>query len=124
MFALYSLGAGIGYVLKYVTKVNNALLSEKVDRKLMLSLALMWIFRKRAFSVTKDFGLFFVEVKDERPYGQVDLEGESIYKWYLVGFWSDLNGKYDSWSVKLSYKDFWIIRSSSEFTFNKALLST
>ena len=124
MFALYSLGAGIGYVLKYVSKVNNALLSEKVDRKLVLSLALMWIFRKRAFSVTKDFGLFFVEVKDERPYGQVDLEGESIYKWYLVGFWADLNGKYDSWSVKLSYKDFWIIRSSSEFTFNKALLST
>ena len=124
MFALYSLGAGIGYVLKYVTKVNNVLLSEKVDRKLVLSLALMWIFRKRAFSVTKDFGLFLVEVKDDRPYGQVDLEGESIYMWYLVGFWSDLNGKYGSWSVKLSYKDFLIIRSSSEFTFNKALLST
>ena len=124
MFALYSLGAGIGYVLKYVTKVNNALLSENVDRKLVLSLALMWIFRKRAFSVTKDFGLFLVEVKDDRPYGQVDLEGKSIYKWYLVGFWADLNGKYISWSVKLSYKDFWIIRSSSEFTFNKALLST
>ena len=73
---------------------------------------------------SKEGNCYLVEIKDGRPYGQVDLEGESIYKWYLVGFWSDLNGKYDSWSVKLSYKDFWIIRSSSEFTFNKALLST
>ena len=84
----------------------------------------MWIFRKRAFSVSRDFGMFLVEVKDDRPYGQVDLEGESIYKWHLVGFWSDLNKQYNSWSVKLSYNEFWSIRSSSEFTFNKALLST
>ena|GEM_PF-5810981 len=35
VFALYSLGAGVGYVLKYVTKVNNALLMEKRDRKLV-----------------------------------------------------------------------------------------
>jgi len=59
--------------------VNNALLSEKVDRKLVLSLALMWIFRKRAFSVTKEFGLFLVEVKEERPYGQVDLEARALH---------------------------------------------
>jgi len=81
-----------------------------------LSLALMLIFRKRVFSVSKDFGLFLVEEKDDSPHGQVDLEGESIYKWYLVGFWVDLNGKYDSWSVELSYKVFWDIRSSNEFT--------
>ncbi len=121
MFALYSLGAGVGYVMKYVTKVNNALLAEKRNRNDVLSLALMWIFRKRAFSVSRDFGLFLVEVKNDRPYGQVDLEGESIYRWYLVGFWADLNRKYDSWSVELSYNDFWIIRSSVYFTFNKAL---
>jgi len=124
MFAMYSLGAGVGYLMKYVTKVNNALLAEKRNHKDVLSLALLWIFRKRAFSVSRDFGLFLVEVKEERPYGQVDLEGKTIYKWYLVGFWADLNGKYNSWSVKLSYNEFWSIRSSSEFTFNKALLST
>lgn len=110
-------------MLKYVTKVNNALLAEKRDRKLVLSLALMWILRKRAFSVSKDFGLFLVEIKEDRPNGQVDLEGESIYKWYLVGFWADLRGKYDSWSVELSYNEFWQIRSSDYFTFNKALFS-
>jgi len=123
MFALYSLGAGVGYVMKYVTKVNNALLAEKRNQKDVLSLALLWIFRKRAFSVSKNFGLFLVEVKDDCPYGQVDLEGESIYRWYLVGFWADQNGQYDSWSVELSYSDFWKIRSSDFFTFNKALFS-
>ena len=123
MFALYSLGAGVGYVLKYVTKVNSALLTEKIDRKLVLSLALMWIFRKRAFSVSKDFGLYLVEEKDDSPHGQVDLEGNSIYKWYLVGFWADIDRKFGSWSVELSYREFWEINSSKEFTLNKALFS-
>ena len=110
-------------MLKYVTEVNNALLAEKRDRKLVLSLALMWIFRKRAFSVSKDFGLYLVEEKDDRLHGQVDLEGSSIYKWYLVGFWADIDGKYGSWGVELSYREFWEIRSSEEFTFNKELFS-
>jgi len=110
-------------VLKHVSKVNKPLLAEKRDRKLVLSLALMWIFRKRAFSVSKGFGLYLVEEKDDNPRGQVDLEGKSIYKWYLVGFWADLDGKYDSWSVKLTFKEFWSIRSSEYFTFNKNLFS-
>jgi len=120
VFALYSIGAGVGYVLKYVTKVNNALLMEKRDRKLVLSLALMWIFRKRAFSISRDFGVFLIEEKDDRPRGQVDLEGKSIYRWYLVGYWADINCEFDSWSIDLSYNGFWRIRSSKEFTFNKA----
>jgi hypothetical protein len=123
LFALYSLGAGVGYVLKYVTKVNNALMSGKMDSKLVLSLALMWIFKKRAFSVSKDFGEFLVEEKDERPHGQVDLEGNTIYRWVLVGFWADVSGKYGSWSVELSYNEFWHIRSSKYFTFNKVLFA-
>ncbi len=123
MFAMYSLGAGVGYVMKYVTKVNDALLVEKRNQKDVLSLALLWIFRKRAFSVSRGFGFFLVEVKDDSPRGQVDLEGKSIYKWYLVGFWSDVNRKYASWSVELSYNEFWKIHSSDFFTFNKALFS-
>lgn len=125
VFALYSLGAGVGYVLKYVTKVNNVLLAEKVDRKLVLSIALMWIFQKRAYSVSKDFGSDLdeeekeEEKKEDSPRGQVDLEGKSIYKWYLVGFWADICGKYKSWSVELLYREFWEIYSSEFFTFNK-----
>lgn len=83
----------------------------------------MWIFRKRAFSVSKDFGLFLVEEKDDSPHGQVDLEGNSIYRWYLVDFWANINGKYDSWSIELSYREFWEIRSSGYFKFNKILFS-
>lgn len=123
MFALYSLGAGIGYVLKYVTKVNGALQAEKRNRNDVLSLAMMWIFKKRAFSVTKNFGLFFVVERGESPYGQVDLEGETIYRWYLVGFWADVYGNYETWSVELKYSEFWRIRSSDQFTFNKSLFS-
>ncbi|MCW4048932.1 MAG: hypothetical protein NWE89_04265 [Candidatus Bathyarchaeota archaeon] len=83
---MYSLGAGVGYVMKYVTKVNTALLQENKNRKLVLSLALRWIFKKRAFSVSKAFGLFLVEEIDDGPRGQVDLEGKTIYRWVLVGF--------------------------------------
>jgi hypothetical protein len=89
----------VGYVLKYVTKVDNALLTEKRYRNLVLSLALMWIFRKRAFSVSKGFGMYLVEEDDDSPRGQVDLEGKSIYNWYLVGFWADLQGEISSWSA-------------------------
>ena len=59
--------------------------------------------------------------KNDRLHGQVDLEGNSIYRWYLVGFWADIDGKYGAWSVELSYSDFWKIRSSDYFTYNKAL---
>jgi len=128
MWGIYSLGAGVGYVLKYVTKVNNALLAKKLDRKMVLSLALMWIFCKRAYSVSKDFGSDLIEDEGEEeekvedsPRGQVDLEGKSIYKWYLVGFWADINEKYELWSVELVYNEFWRIISSEYFTFNKAL---
>ena len=88
-----------------------------------MSLALMWIFCKRAFSVSKGFRLFLVEEKDDSPRGQVDFEGRSIYKWYLVGFWADIDGKYGSWRVELSYREFWEIRSSKVFTFNKVPFS-
>jgi len=46
---------------------------EKIDRKVVLSLPLMWIFRKRVFSVSKDFGFFLGKEKDDRPHGQIDL---------------------------------------------------
>jgi len=121
IFALYSLGAGVGYVMKYVTKVNSALLGKKRDRNLVLSLALMWIFSKRAFSVSRSFGVFFLRQVDDGHRGQVDLEGNTIYRWVLVGFWADVKGEYSSWSIDLSYNGFWRIRWSKEFTFNQAL---
>jgi len=31
----------------------------------------------------------------------VYLNGESIYRWYLVGFWTDMHGEYEKWCVDL-----------------------
>ena len=73
--------------------------------------------------MSNDFGLFLVVGKSEIPHAQVDLEGETIYRWYLVGLWADTNGSYESWSVELSYQEFWSIKSSDQFMFNKALLA-
>ena len=55
VFALASLGSGVGYVVKYLTKVHGCLLKEVIDDKMVLTLAMMWIFKKRAFSVSKGF---------------------------------------------------------------------
>lgn len=120
VFALFSLGAGVGYVIKYVTKVNSALLKERRDHKLVLSLALMWIYRKRAFSVSRGLAQFLIVAEEKKTIGQVDLEGNTIYRWYLVGFWI---GKLDKWSKDLTWDEFWEIRSSKYFTFNKTLFS-
>jgi hypothetical protein len=52
-FALSDLGAGVGYVVKYLTKVHKTIVEEKFDRKSVLTLAMMWIFKKRAFSLSR-----------------------------------------------------------------------
>lgn len=73
--------------------------------------------------MSRDFGLFLFEEKSNSPTGQVDLEGETIYNGYLIGFWADLDGVCSGWSVELPYNEIWKIRSSCEFTFNKDLFS-
>jgi hypothetical protein len=54
-FALSDLGAGVGYVVKYLTKVHKTVVEEKYDRKSVLTLAMMWIFKKCAYSVSRGF---------------------------------------------------------------------
>ena len=103
--------------------MHKALQDETPKRGLVLSLSMMWVFKKRAFSLTKGFGVFLVEEKETRPYGQVDIiEHESIYDWTLVGFMVN-DGRFTKWSVDLTYLEFWEIHGSDYFTFNKALLS-
>ena len=116
IFALHSLGAGVGYVIKYLTKVHDALLQEKYDDHSVLTLAMMWIFRKRAYSISRGFEhLSDDEEQDEKRTitGQVDLKGDPIYRWFLVGFWA---GSLDVWYKKLSYREFFSMYSSSSFT--------
>ncbi len=117
MFALSDLGAGVGYVVKYLTKVHRTVVDGRLDRKSVLTLAMMWIFKKRAFSLSRGFEDLIVEdEKEERRYvGQVDLEGNPIFHWVLVGFWA---GNLGSWSKDLTYHEFWIIYGSDSFSEN------
>ena len=115
MFALSDLGAGVGYVLKYLTKVHRTVVDGRFDRKSVLTLAMMWVFKKRAFSLSRGFeDLVVEEEKDERRYvGQVDLEGNPIFRWVLVGFWA---GNLGVWSKELTHKEFFEIYSSYDFS--------
>ena len=63
---LSDLGAGVGYVVKYLSKVHKTVVEEKFDRKSVLTLAMMWIFKKRAYSVARGFeGLVVEDGEDE-----------------------------------------------------------
>jgi hypothetical protein len=117
VLALSSLHRGVGYVTKYIMKVNRAVIDH--ESKFILTIALLWIFRKRAYSVSKNFGLFLlVEMDKKKIIGQVDLMGDSIYVRVLVGFWA---GELGVWRKKLSYKEFFSMLSSESFTYNQNL---
>ena len=98
-------------------KVHDALIQEKYDDKSVLTLAMMWIFRKRANSISRGFeGLLDDEEGEKRTvYGQVDLEGNPIYKWLLVGFWA---GDLGVWNKELTYREFFKIYNSNTFSIN------
>ena len=91
MFALSDLGAGVGQVVKYFTKVHKTIVEEKYGRKSVSTLAMMWVFKKRAYSVSRGFEGLVVENDEnevKRYVGQVDLNGKPIFRWFLVGFWA------------------------------------
>jgi hypothetical protein len=117
--ALSNLKAGIGYVVKYLTKVHRVLIDKVKNEKYRLTLALMWIFKKRAFSISKGFkeNILIVDSKIG-VVGQVDLEGKTIFKWYLVGFYAH---SFNVWVKNLSYREFFEIYSSNLFTPNRYL---
>jgi hypothetical protein len=50
------------------------------------------------------------------------LRGKSIYRWVLMGFWADLGGRFDSWSVDLNIGNYWKNRRSKFFTENRNLM--
>ena len=115
VLALYSLKAGLGYVSKYITKIQSAVVDG--DETYVLTLALLWVFRKRAFSVSRGFYLLVQVEKRVKCYsGQLDLEGNPLYKWYLIGFWVDIDGSFDCWSKDLTYQEFFDIYRSEYFS--------
>ena len=102
--ALASLRGGIRYVTKYLTKIHGghapaggwtdgSTLSNFMEATTHgdFTMAVMWLFRKRAFSISGDFIEFTTLLRNSkrghrRPRGQLDLEGQSVWVWRLRGF--------------------------------------
>ena len=88
--AMSSLAGGFSYLKKYLLKNNNA---DKADSKALLTLALCWAFRKRAFSVSGQFRKALADLiealhNSNKHMVQVSLSGEAILeeKFHVLGF--------------------------------------
>lgn len=101
--ALASLRGGIRYVTKYLTKIHGGYAPEggwgdgstlsnfmEATTHADFTMAVMWLFRKRAFSISGDFIEFTADLRNSksaprRVRGQVDLEGREVWVWRLKG---------------------------------------
>ncbi|MCR3907144.1 MAG: protein rep [Tenericutes bacterium] len=78
--AIYSLGRGFSYLKKYLLKSIDA---EKKDSKALKTLALCWLFNKRAFSVSGKFRQLLIDLiktkhNSNHKKSQITLIGEPI----------------------------------------------
>jgi len=102
--ALASLRGGVRYITKYLTKIHGSYAPEGgwTDGSTLsnfmeatthgdFTMSVMWLFRKRAFSISGDFIEFTTGLRNSksalmgRP-SQVDLEGQKVWVWSLKGF--------------------------------------
>jgi hypothetical protein len=88
--AMSSLGRGLSYLKKYLLKSIDA---KKKDSKALKTLALGWLFNKRAFSVSGKFRQMLIDLiktkhNSNQKTQQTTLEGQIIqeYTHYLLGF--------------------------------------
>jgi len=147
--ALSSTLGGLHYVSKYLKKLHGAGvidghqepnpyadeagLSGLPSRASLLTLSLMWIFRKRAFSISGNWadvieGMHFsklgADYLSQDMLVQVDLEGvappEPVLKWVLLGFFSGRlkMGSKLVWSADLSLSQLRDIQGSPCYTEN------
>ena len=129
--ALASVRGGIRYVIKYINKLHDvgfvrwvdddssSGLSGLVSRASDLTVALMWIFHKRAFSVSGGFLDLIRTMRNSNIDGssgflEVDLEGSPVWVWHLVGFWGgNIGGR---WSVDLDLADLRYMKSCDSWS--------
>ncbi|MCX6654340.1 MAG: hypothetical protein NTY03_04365 [Candidatus Bathyarchaeota archaeon] len=116
--AVSSLHSGISYVVKYLNKVHLSIVEVGSDSKMVLTLAMLSIFRKRAFSISGSFKSIIGKPTKRLLVQQFDLLGQPVYRWFLVGFWG---GDLKVISKDLSYLEFFKIRSSASFNENRYL---
>ena len=148
--ALASTVGGLRYVIKYLGKLHklgvqggasdtpgipgDPGLSGLVSRASVLTLSLMWAFRKRAYSVSGDWIDLIQDWHNSNsdpstgPFWelvQVDLEGgapsEALKRWVLLGFWGGeliKGGSRPRWSVELSGSEYRALKASASWSDN------
>jgi len=149
--ALSSTKGGMTYIAKYLGKlhtigaqvneeelpeIEEASLSNLVSRASVRTLSMMWLFRKRAFSISGSLGDLIRDLHNSNlepekvPFDllQLDLEGgagsEYIKKVVLLGFWSGkmLKGSlYPKWYTQLSASQIRKLKRSSSWSDNRHL---
>jgi len=126
--AIDSFHGGVKYLKKHITKtiidVDKHLktkIKESV-KKAIRTLAMLWIFSKRAFSISRGLLDLIKSMHNSNPkqpkhYVQQTLEGETLYTWILLGFFSGkiLQNNVVKWSVTLSKREFYKIKNSGAF---------
>jgi hypothetical protein len=107
--AMSSLAGGLSYLKKYLLKGINF---ERADSKGLKTLALCWVYRKRAFSVSGSFRKALTDLitdlhNSNKPLVQVDLFGEIIpeEQFVLLGFvdGKDLHIEQNVWFAVLNH---------------------
>ena len=108
--AMSSLAGGFSYLKKYLLKGINF---ESADSKGLKTLALCWVYRKRAFSVSGSFRKALTDLitdlhNSNKLLVQVNLLGEIIpdEKYYLLGFVAgkDLHIENSVWFTVLTHE--------------------
>jgi len=127
--AIDSFHGGVKYLKKYITKtiidVDKHLkknIKESV-KKAIRTLSMLWIFSKRAFSISRGLldlikSMHNSNHKQPKYYVQQTLEGETLYTWVLLGFFSGqiLQNNEVKWSVTLSKREYFQIKNSGAYT--------
>ena len=97
--AVANLKTDVSYIMKYITK-------ELFTDKAILTLAMLWIFRKRSFSVSRDFASMIRRLDFHMHNShQVSLTGEKIteLEWHFIGIFSksDLSINENVWTIQI-----------------------
>jgi len=111
--AVYDLSGGLNYLTKYILKCAKY---SQEDRKGVLTLAMCWVFRKKAFYVSGEFrqalhDLIQTLCSSQTRKVQIDLFGNELRsnQWRVLGFidlvlLQSIGVKARAWTIRLSNK--------------------
>jgi hypothetical protein len=139
--ALRSFKEGVSYVTKYLRKLHEWGVTEDIEEEVTpdgregdpalrslpwgasrLTLSLLWVFRKRCFSLSRSLVDLISAMRSSNSQNkmkveQVDLEGKKVWKWVLLGFYAGpLVGNPPPWSRDLSLREVQRLENSEGFT--------